>query len=208
MADINGRPFLQYLLDFVSSQGIKEVILAVGYKWEIIRDFFGEKYNGLTIQYSVEDTPLGTGGAILKAVNSSAEEEFFVLNGDTFFAIDLSLFYHKHIQLETDLSITLRRMVNFDRYGVVITDKNSRIKAFEEKKWYAEGNINAGIYLLRRNLFKSLTTSTSFSFEKDLMERYCGRYNFYGINFENYFIDIGIPEDYERAKRELAQFTH
>src|SRR4030095_14159596 len=95
-----------------------------------------------------------------------------------------------------------------DRYGVVRADDSGRIKSFEEKRFYEEGNINGGIYLLKKELFSGLHFPEKFSFEKDLMEEYCSTHNFYGFVFDDYFIDIGIPEDYERAKKELAQFTN
>ena len=91
MADINGAPFLQILLEFLLRQGVKKVILAVSYKFEVIQGFFGSDFKGLKLIYSVENTPLGTGGAIKQALEFADENENFVLNGDTFFDIDLSV---------------------------------------------------------------------------------------------------------------------
>ncbi|MBK9733069.1 MAG: nucleotidyltransferase family protein [Chitinophagaceae bacterium] len=208
MADINGKPFLQHLLDFLILQGINNCILSVGFKWETIRDYFGEKYLSVDLSYCVEESPLGTGGAILKAVQSVNVEEFFVFNGDTFFAIDLNTFYLAYKEKNGLLSLALKKMSDFDRYGVVITDKAGKVSSFEEKKYYSSGNINGGVYLLNRKLFEHLEFPENFSFEKDLMEKYCTALSFYGVTFDDYFIDIGIPEDYERAKHELERFTH
>ena len=99
-------------------------------------------------------------------------------------------------------------MTHFNRYGVVITDESNVIISFEEKRNYEEGNINGGIYLLKKALFEGLNLPEKFSFEKDFMEKYCSTENFHGFTFDNYFIDIGIPEDYERAKKELEEITH
>jgi D-glycero-alpha-D-manno-heptose 1-phosphate guanylyltransferase len=131
------------------------------------------------------------------------EEEFFIFNGDTFFNIRLSALAAKHRSQAADLSIALRRMANFDRYGVVRTDAQNRIVSFEEKKFYSEGNINGGIYLLNRKLMKEISLPSKFSFEKELMENYFSKRNFFGYPFDNFFIDIGIPEDYARAQSEL-----
>jgi len=203
MADIAGKPFLQYLLNEISRQEISKVILSVGYKWEVIKKYFGDSYAGMQLHYSVEEEPLGTGGAILKAVESSDKKEFCIFNGDTFFKIDLAKFYSLHQHSASLLSIALKSIKNFDRYGVVHIDASNRIRSFEEKKFYPEGNINAGIYLLKRNLFDKLSFPEKFSFEKDLMEKYCSEIKFSGFPFDDYFIDIGIPEDYSRAQIEL-----
>ncbi len=208
MADINGKPFLQHLLDYLVIQGINKCILSVGYKWETISDYFGSSYRSIELSYCIEDAPLGTGGAIMKAVKSVEESSFFVFNGDTFFAIDLEKFYLEHHKSRLMLSIALKSMSDFDRYGVVVTDNEGVISSFEEKKYYSHGNINGGVYLLDRKLFEILLFPEKFSFEKDLMEPYCSKQKFLGVAFNDYFIDIGIPEDYERAKNELEKFTH
>ena len=208
MADINGKPFLQHLLDYLIKQGINKCILSVGYKWETISDYFGNSYRSIELIYCIEDAPLGTGGAIMKAVKSVEDTSFFVFNGDTFFAIDLEKFYLEHHKSRLMLSIALKSMSDFDRYGVVVTDNAGVISSFEEKKYYSHGNINGGIYLLDRKLFEILLLPEKFSFEKDLMELYCSKQKFLGVAFNDYFVDIGIPEDYERAKNELEKFTH
>ncbi len=208
MADINGKPFLQYVLDYLARQNINKIILSVGYKWERIREYFGEKYLSASLSYVVEESPLGTGGAILKAVKNSSDQEFVVLNGDTFFAININHFYQFHQANNSVLSLALKPMSNFDRYGVVLTDENGLIGSFQEKKKYETGDINGGIYLLNSGVFNGLNLPERFSFETDLMEHYYKTIHFYGFVFNDYFIDIGIPEDYARAQKELEQFTY
>lgn len=208
MADINGRPFLQYLLDFLILEGINHCILAVGYKWESIKDYFGDSYRSLKITYSIEESPLGTGGAIIKAMKTVEDDTFYVFNGDTFFAIDLTLFYLSHKQREKQLTIALKAMNNFDRYGAVLTDEEGTVTAFEEKQFKKSGNINGGIYLLNNSLFDGLPLPEKFSFETEFLSKYYKDIPFNGLVFNDYFIDIGIPEDYERAKHELERFTN
>lgn len=203
MAEISGKPFLEYLLSYLQKQGIQKLILSVGYKWETVKNYFGDFFGEMKLDYSVEEEPLGTGGAILKAVQSSEEKEFFIFNGDTFFNIDLKEFDSRRRMRDARLSFALKRMKNFDRYGVVKTDASHRVISFEEKKFYEEGDISGGIYILKRELFSGLNLPEKFSFEKDVMEKYCGQIPFSGFSFDDYFIDIGIPEDYARAQTEL-----
>jgi D-glycero-alpha-D-manno-heptose 1-phosphate guanylyltransferase len=207
MAPVRNKPFLAYLIEYCSSQNIQHIILSTGYKHEVIENYFGSEYKNVSITYSVEDEPLGTGGAILRAVQSSAEEEFFILNGDTFFSINFKKLYNEHSRRQTHLSMALKAMKNFDRYGAVVTNEEGKIISFREKAFYAEGNINGGIYILSKKLFDKAPLSGKFSFEKDLMERYVSQIPLYGFPFDDYFIDIGIPEDYQRAQIELPQIA-
>ena len=223
MADINGKPFLEYLLNFVSAQGIEEVIISCGYKYEVIGDYFKDRFGGLKIYYSIETEPLGTGGAVKKALefinaDNKKYEYILILNGDTFFNIPLKELYDFHKAKSSDLTLALKTLKNFDRYGAVKIDRNDRITGFEEKKPQKEGYINGGIYLLGKRLIgliagSELNLSAVFSFEKDFLEIYYNymykekRLNFYGLPFneESYFIDIGIPSDYKAAKTELPE---
>jgi len=163
-ADINGKPFLSYLLNFLKRNGISKVVLAVGYRWEIIHDHFGENYEGIEIKYSIEDEPLGTGGAIKKALNLIEKDRTFILNGDTFFHIPLSELKNK-ANHKTRLIVALKKMYNFDRYGCVEIDSGSNVTGFKEKGYKAEGNINGGIYLASKRLFDNFNVGNKFSFE-------------------------------------------
>ena len=201
MAPINKVPFLEYIFKFLKTQSIDKIILSVGYKSEVIRKHFGSNYNGIKIIYSVEDSPLGTGGAIKKAVKYTSNNYFFIINGDTFFKVNL-----KHMvdsfPHTSYLMLALKNMQNFDRYGCVETDSNGLITLFLEKKFKKTGFINGGVYLVRKKMFERFDLPKKFSFE-DFMER-----NFVDLSarckvFDNYFIDIGIPEDLKRAQLEL-----
>lgn len=203
MADINGKPFLEYVLRFLDKQGLEKVVLSVGYRYEFIIEYFGDRFANIKLDYLIEDEPLGTGGAIKKAIRLIDEDEVFIFNGDTFFKIDLFKFYEFHLRKKSRLSIALKMMNKTDRYGIVKIDKNNRITAFLEKNEKQDGLINGGIYLMNKEFFLSFNLPDKFSFERDFLERYYKDYELYGFPSESYFIDIGVPEDYDKAKYDL-----
>jgi len=194
MAPINERPFLEYLLDDLSDKGINRVILAVGYKKEIIKNHFQERYKNIEIIYSDEDIPLGTGGAIKKALTLSKTEDIFIVNGDTFFDVNLKEMYKFHKENNSNLTLAIKEMERFNRYGSLALEGNKIVK-FEEKKYIEKGYINGGIYLLKKNIL-DIKKEDSFSFEKDILENKELKVEKYGYKSKGYFIDIGIPEDY------------
>ena len=208
MADINGKPFLEYLLNFLNFYRFEKVVLAVGYRREIIQDYFTNRFKNMEIEYSVEEELLGTGGAIKKAIEKTERKHVFIFNGDTFFEVDLNNFLRFHIEKDADVSIALKHMKNFDRYGSINIDKDFRIISFEEKKFKKEGYINGGVYLVNRDFIQSLDIDGKFSFEKDVLERFYKEKKFYGYPSDGYFIDIGVPEDYEKAKRDFKNFKY
>jgi D-glycero-alpha-D-manno-heptose 1-phosphate guanylyltransferase len=205
MALVNGRPFLEYILNFLNKNGIEKVILSVGYKKEQIINHFKDKYLNLNIKYAIEDKPLGTGGAIINALTFIESDKFFIINGDTLFDINLEQMFSFFESLnDIDLLIALKKLENAKRYGKVIIDNNYRIIDFIEKGELSKGLINGGIYLLKKRIFENISFPTVFSFEKDFLEKYYNQLNFYGLPFNNYFIDIGVPEDYKRAQIEFS----
>lgn len=203
MAPVYGKPFLTYLIDRLIDADIRRVILATGYKHECIESYFGTSYRGIEIVYSQETTPLFTGGAILQAAQKIQSEDFVVLNGDTLFDIDLQKLYDFHVQNHANLTIALRQVADTSRYGSV-TCTNDNIVAFKEKaESIGAGDINGGIYAINREWLMNQNLPTKFSFEKELMQPLAGDPSFYGLRFNNYFIDIGVPEDYYRAQEEF-----
>ena len=203
MAPVFGKPFLCYLLDRLIEAGIEHVILATGHLHEVIDRYFANGYRGLRITCSYESTPLFTGGAIRQAAQYIDSEDFLVLNGDTLFDIDLQKLYAFHTSRQAKLSVALRHVEDTSRYGSVCTEKE-RITAFTEKaESSGEGDINGGIYCINQDWLMSLQLPVKFSFEKELMQPLAGKEGFYGMRFNDYFIDIGVPEDYYRAQREF-----
>ena len=208
LADINDKPFVEYIFDYLIRYGIKSIILSVGYKHQDIIDKFGSRYKDLGIEYCIEDKPLGTGGALIKALPLIKEDNLLVINGDTFFDVDLNGLKTFHDEKKADLTLSLKQMHNFDRYGRVFVDENNKITGFEEKTFCPSGLINGGVSLIKVDTLSKINLGEKFSFEKDFLENYYKDYNFYGLQQNEYFIDIGIPEDYERAKNELKRFKN
>lgn len=199
MAPIADKPFLEYILKYLQKNGIKRVVLSVGYKWEIIKEYFGNRFENIELIYSVEDEPLGTGGAIKKAMYQVKSEQVYIINGDTFFDIDL-----KSLSLKDNskLILSLKHMEKFDRYGCVESDEKSFVIGFTEKEYREVGNINGGIYLASKNIFDEYNLDEKFSFEEFMQENF-KQLKISSMLFKNYFIDIGIPEDYEKAQSEI-----
>ena len=203
MAPVSGKPFLYYLLHWLEKNGINRVILSVGYKWETIFNEFGDSFNSIDLVYSVEDSPLGTGGAIAFAMKKLEGETFFMINGDTLFNVDLGQLADFHKRGNHDLSIILKQVNNFDRYGTVEIDESSQITRFKEKAPCRKGLINGGIYIANKSIGNYFPDSEKFSFEQDFLEKNIGKLIFGGLSSNDYFIDIGIPEDYHKAQTEL-----
>lgn len=204
MAPVAGRPFLTYLLDRLGLQEYRHVVLATGYLHEKVEAFFGNEYHGISIDYAREFSPLGTGGAIVNALQHCHEDYVTVVNGDTLFDIDHSELIDLSASKQTQLAIVLRQVPDSGRYGAVETDVNGRITAFKEKDPTAgEGLINGGIYRIDRHLLVGHKMGDPFSFEKEIMQQRYRDERFYAYASGAYFIDIGIPDDYARAQKEL-----
>jgi D-glycero-alpha-D-manno-heptose 1-phosphate guanylyltransferase len=204
MAPINGIPFLSFLFRKLIAAGIQHVILSTGFLHEKAEDYYGNKFESLQITYSREDEPLGTGGAILLGMNKTNTENILVLNGDTLFDIDFEKFFQFHTGNASILSIALREEDEVSRYGSVSIDTKGEIIAFTEKNQASgKGLINGGIYLLNHRLFANLNLQGKFSFEKEVIEKFYDKISFYGLAFNSYFIDIGVPDDYLKAQQEF-----
>lgn len=201
MAPMNdkGTPFLAFVLDQLVRQGFETIILSVGYMAEVIQQYFGDAYAGMKIWYSVEDEPLGTGGAVKKALALCSAENIFVLNGDTYFDVDLSAMEQFHQESGADFTLAAREMSDFDRYGALELTADDRVTAFLEKKYCMHGYINGGIYCMGRTILADVKKD-SFSLEKDFLEEKVEQLHIAACKSSGYFIDIGIPEDYQRAK--------
>jgi len=202
MALVRDIPFLSYLLEQLHKYDFTKVIIAAGYKSDVIESYYGPFYKKIKLVYSIEKEPLGTGGAISEASSMIESDYFFVLNGDTFFKIDFKSMEGNFIKSKSGLSVALKAMVNFDRYGTVITN-GERITSFNEKAFCEKGLINGGIYLINKSWFRQRVENKVFSFEKDILEKCVVEEEITYHKSDGYFIDIGIPEDYERAAEEL-----
>jgi D-glycero-alpha-D-manno-heptose 1-phosphate guanylyltransferase len=203
LAPVAGRPFLAYLLDHSKKQGIEKFVFALGYKTELIESFVRKYLPEQTYSFSIETVPLGTGGAIYKACKKVSSTDTIVLNADTFFGIQYPQLATLHEQRKASCTLGLKPMKNFERYGAVEMDEKNIIRGFSEKKYQSTGNINGGVYALNVGSFLQKSFPEVFSFEKDYLEKECQKGNILGLVSDAYFIDIGVPEDYQRAQHEL-----
>jgi D-glycero-alpha-D-manno-heptose 1-phosphate guanylyltransferase len=199
MAGVAGRPFLAWILDRLADAGFERVVLAVGYRHEAIRAHFGEVYRGVPLRYSVEDAPLGTGGAIRLAGDHVGHYPVFVLNGDTFLELDYRAMLAAHAGSGALMSVATCRVPDVGRYGALEL-VHGRIAAFREKGPAGPGVINAGTYLLSRGIVDMIPPGVPFSFEQQLLGPRVGELRPAAYLAEGLFIDIGVPEDYARAQ--------
>jgi D-glycero-alpha-D-manno-heptose 1-phosphate guanylyltransferase len=207
MAPVAGKPFLSYVIEYLQKQEIENFIFSVGYKKESIIHFLNSQLSIINYQLSIEEEPLGTGGAIKLACSKANEKTVLIVNGDTLFKIDVSKLAAFHDMCGADCTLSLKPMQNFDRYGAVELNKDYSIKSFNEKQFYEAGLINGGMYALHSERFLKEDLPEKFSFEKEYLEKYVSEKRMYGVVQDKYFIDIGIPEDFERAQVELTSYS-
>ncbi|NDC42989.1 MAG: hypothetical protein EBZ77_15805 [Chitinophagia bacterium] len=203
MAEVAGQPFLYYVLRYLQAQGCSRAILSLGFKSEVITDWLSTQQFPFPISYVIEDEPLGTGGGIQLALRIATEPHVCVLNGDTLFQVNLPELMAIHNAQQSAATLALKEMFAFDRYGVVTTSKTGVITAFEEKQYRESGWINGGIYVIDRAALLARQLPERFSFEKDFLECFVSEGRFVGCQQQGYFIDIGIPADYERAQHDF-----
>ncbi len=198
LAPIGGKPFLSYLLDYLYVNGVHRAIISTGYMAENIEEAVGKTHRGMTVDYCREDTPLGTGGAIKKALGMCREDYAVVINGDTFFDVDLFEMQKAHEESGYSVTLAAREVKNAERSGFIISENNV-LKGFREKGVATAGLINGGIYFINKNALDGIGDE-KFSFEKQVLEKSDFPIGIFESN--GYFIDIGIPEDYNRANTE------
>jgi D-glycero-alpha-D-manno-heptose 1-phosphate guanylyltransferase len=206
LAPVSGKPFLAYLLDFAKKQGIEKFVFALGYKTELIEAFVKEYLPGNSYIFSVEEELLGTGGAVYKACKGITGTDVMVFNADTYFGISLMNLSIIHELRKASCTLALKPMKSFDRYGAVEIE-NQVITGFREKKYQTSGLINGGVYALSTASFLQHSFPPVFSFEKDYLEKTVTGRKIMGMISDAYFIDIGIPEDYDRAQSEYLEMT-
>ncbi len=205
MALIGDVPFLQILLEDLKAQGVLDVVLGTGYRAEQIDGYFGTGEEiGLRILYSRENEPLGTGGA-LKLAEGYLSDPILVLNGDSYVDWDLAAVQNLFREKHADIVMVLQEVPEVSRYGSVTLGEDGRVTEFVEKgSRTGPGLINAGIYLLRKEIVQGLRAGSAISLEREVFPRFLGQ-KFYGVVARGTFIDIGIPADLERAQTVLLR---
>lgn len=202
MASVAGKPFLEYVLAYLAHFDVNRVVLSLGHLNNVITEWVDanhQRYPRLTIDNVIEREPLGTGGAIKLAMTKCTSKDVVVLNGDTFFNINLQDFVDQHKLYPASISLALKPMYEFDRYGRVMVDAASHeVERFCEKKYTKKGLINGGIYAIDKYAIK-WPNEDKFSFEKDVLESQLNAGHIYGFEYDDFFIDIGIPSDYRYA---------
>jgi len=197
MAPIGKKPFLELVLENLVSEGFSRIILSVGYKKEIISKYFGKQFKGIDLVYSCEESPLGTGGAVRKAMELIISDHVFIFNGDTY--LELEIAKVEEIWQKYKLPIIVGKQIeNADRYGSLLISGNRAI-GFSEKVSAANSLVNVGCYVFRKKQLDFYPLNHAFNLEKDYFERNIKKECFNVYSTKGRFIDIGIPEDYYRA---------
>jgi D-glycero-alpha-D-manno-heptose 1-phosphate guanylyltransferase len=202
MAPVAGEPFLYHLLQALEPAGFEHIILSLGYKHDIIEKWISHYPTSMKITTVVETTPLGTGGAVKLSLSKATQPDVFVLNGDTFLMPDFRKMLDFHKEKKALATLALKEMHHIERYGLVEVDTDSKIVRFLEKQYGESGKINGGVYLIRKDALDELPEK--FSLEKDFFEKTTTSGRLAGFPVNGYFIDIGVPEDYERAQTDFT----
>lgn len=203
MAPISGRPFLEYLLDYWIKQGVSHFMLSVGYRHEVIVGHFGNNYKSARIDYVIEETPLGTGGGLLLALEKiDKDESFLLLNGDTYFAVDLKTLIDRSSSRKADWCFSLFRANEAGRYMGMDVSPEGKIVSLQSGTGQPGRLANGGVYWVNPRTLprERFAPGDKVSLEDDLftVAMALGQ-NLLGIEFSGTFIDIGIPDDYCRA---------
>ena len=210
MADIAGKPFLHYLVRMLSEKGVERFVFALGYMGEQIEAYFqdGREY-GISIVYSYEESPLGTGGAIRNALSKMQEEDVLILNADTYFDMDYRSLFQEQSRKCADMTIASREIEDVSRYGAILNDTDGRILRWNEKQRGSgetaprRGEINGGIYVMKRSLIEKIPAGKQ-SLENDCIPVWLSRsVSIHALPSDGYFMDIGVPEDYRRFQADV-----
>ncbi len=205
LAPIGNKPFLHWLVKYLQKYGIEKFVFSLGYLHGQVQDFLKEDFKYLNYSCVIEDQPLGTGGAINFCLDKVSTEDVFIINGDSFFNVDIKQLFQFYKNTNSDCTIGLKPMQNFDRYGSVTINSDNKILQFNEKQFCKEGFINSGVWVVNKSIYWQRTQHLpqNFSYEKDFLEPNMPKLKVTGFVADEYFIDIGIPKDYYKAQTEI-----
>ena len=202
MAPVCGRPFLEILISSLAGRGFHRLILSLGYLAEKVVEHFGSGFAGIELVYEVESRPLGTGGALRRALSRSLSDHVFVFNGDTYLDLEAGEIERQWLREQVPIIVAAER-TDTSRYARLQV-AGGRLVGFAEKGAAGKGLINAGCYVFPRNIERHFPDEDVFSLERDFLEKAVMRMPFDVFVCRGRFIDIGVPDDYERAQAELA----
>lgn len=210
MALIAGRPFVEWLLLMIRHQGIQRVVMCTGYLSEVVESYFGNGQNiDMELVYAHDPLPLGTGGAVRNALGKTNSKRFLVLNGDSYCRFDLLNLLKAHLAHNARASLSLVQVKDCSRYGTVKINKDGVVLAFLEKSLIKiPGLVNAGVYLLEREIVEGIPEGKMVSLEKEIFPNLIAN-GLYAVLCKGLFIDIGTPESLNKAKNILKdEFKH
>ncbi len=206
LANINGKPFLDIVLQHLKGQGLRRIILCTGYKADAIEQYYRQHRQGMTFEFSRETEALGTGGALKNARPLILSDPFFVLNGDSFCPVDMNalMVFHQTNSARVSIVVSHAPEGKTDAFGTVTLDQKARIAYFLEKGSEQKGDyVNAGIYCLGKDVWALLPNSARFSLEYDFFPAVLADKRVYGFLAKDSFCDIGTPERYALAKQKF-----
>ncbi len=204
LAEIDGKPFISVLIDYIAAQGGKRFILCTGHDADSVEMALKNAHPNLSIVFSREEEPLGTGGAIKQGAALVKTDRFIAMNGDCFCVIDYNQLIQAHLAVKAQATIAVTKLDDAREYGTIETDAQKYITAFKEKQpELRSAYINTGTYCLDRHVFSLVDTPQKFSIEYNFFPHLVGQ-GFYAFEVPNKFIDIGTPERYAWAKQHLA----
>lgn len=211
MLSINNTPFLDYILSHIYESGLRRVILALGYGANgIIHHIEHNQYpDDFMIKYTIEREPLGTAGALTKALKYVESKNIFVFNGDTLTLVDLRKLLFLHTSKDAYATISLVKKLYIKEYGYVVSNDNDEVISFNEKpqKSIKNGYINSGVYILNKTLLESLDKNTNISIEKNIFPSLIGN-RLYSLKTHSEFIDIGNLEILKQSRNKLKNIKH
>lgn len=204
LAPVKSNPVLYYIINYLIENGVDRIIFSLRYKSNLVIEFVKNNFGFIDYDFVVEKETLGTGGALALSLKSTKNDDVVVLNGDSIFKINLNNLYNFHNKANSNFSIALKNISNPVRYGTVELNNEGKIICFNEKdKTLSNGLINGGVYIVNKEFYLKNINKESFSLETDFLANDTNNKNIFGKIFNEYFIDIGIPEDYKRANVEL-----
>lgn len=207
LAPVAGRPFLAWQLDYLISSGVSRFILSVGFRADLIEAYFGKAYRDREIVYAIESAPLGTGGAMQRALSFARSERVFAFNGDSLCDVDLVVLRRLTQSRQGAIGMYIKHVDDAGRFGVIKFDEvTHEVLGFAEKSTPVPGWINAGVYDLPRDVLEHACIELPFSFEREILQTFPSS-RLLAQPAGAFFIDIGVPDDYKRAQAEIPAWV-
>jgi D-glycero-alpha-D-manno-heptose 1-phosphate guanylyltransferase len=200
LARVGNRPFITFLLDQLVAAGIKRAVLLTGYRAEQVEQTLGNRYDGMSLSYSVEESPLGTAGALRRSLPQLKTETVLLMNGDSFCDVDVPGLVTAHRRRRAELTMALTHVPDASHFGQVKMVVNGKVTHFGEKQDGAgPGWVNAGVYIMAKSLIAEIPAAGSYSLERDLLPGWVKSRRIYGVKGSGRFLDIGTPASYAGA---------